>query len=225
MSVSAELWRIATATRESNSERIPAVKSNIAIDAELQVPMALLVRQIFLPGTMLKRRHILFLAADEQTPAADLAENAALVLAELSTSKVAIVGGTMMPAPKKPPQNVIEAKFWRTHSLAVSEQVWRVPGYLFSDSVGMQDPDQRRPPAEFRSVFEYFLFAASLGSSELQVFAGLCDAAVLVVTANRTRRDSALHAKELLVRYKVPLLGVLLNDRVLEIPDAVYRRI
>jgi hypothetical protein len=225
MSVSAELWRIATAARETDSEQIPAAKANIEIDPELRDPMALLVRQIFLPGTTLKRRHVLFLAVDEQTPSADLAQNAALALAELSTSKVAIIGGGVMPAPKKPPQSVTESRFWRTQALALSDQVWRVPAYLFCESVARQDPDQRRPPAEFRNVFEYFIFAASPESSDLPVFAGLCDTAVLVVTADRTRRDSALHAKELLVRYKIPLLGAVLNGRVLEIPDAIYRRL
>jgi len=225
MSVSAELWKIATAARETNPERVPAAKSDVAFDPGLRDPLALLVRQIFLPGTTFKRRHILFLAADEQTRAADLAKNAALALAELSASKVAIVGDAPMPASRKPPKTATEGTFWRTHSLALSDRVSRLPAWLFCESVTQQDPDRRRPPAEFRSVFEYFLLAASPQNSDLPVFTGLSDAAVLVITANSTRKDSALHAKELLVRYKVPLLGVVLIDRVLEIPDAVYRRL
>jgi len=226
MSVSAELWRIAAATQAADAGPIPAPQPGIAMNSNLRNPLASLVRQVFFPAATLKRRHILFLAADEETRALELCESAALALAELTANGVAVVGGALLPPEaKKPPHSIAEASFWRTHAFPLSERVWRLPAWLFCDRIGQQNSDHRRPPSEFLNVFDYFLFAARPGSGELPVFCGVCDAAVLVVTANRTRRDSAISARDQLARYKVPLLGAVLNDRVFEIPEAIYRRL
>jgi len=107
----------------------------------------------------------------------------------------------------------------------VNAEVWRLPARLFCDRLARELSEQRKQPAEFQNAFEYFVFAANTKSGELPIFSAMSDAAVLLVTANRTRRDSALHAKKVLARYKLPLLGTVLNDRVLEIPQAIYRRL
>jgi hypothetical protein len=221
MSVSAELWRIATDTRET-APPSPAP----ANDSGLDDPFAALARQVFFPVGAPRRRHVLFVAPDDETRAIDLCETVAIALAKLSRSQVAVVGGAVIHgSAKKLPQSIAEASLWRAHSERVNADVWRLPARLFCDRLPQELSEQRRPPAEFQNAFEYFVFAANTESGELPIFGAMSDAAVLLVTANRTRRDSALHAKEQLARYKLPLLGTVLNDRVLEIPQAIYRRL
>jgi Mrp family chromosome partitioning ATPase len=48
---------------------------------------------------------------------------------------------------------------------------------------------------------------------------------VLVLTANHTRRESALRAKEQLLQCNAELLGAVLDGRTFPIPKAVYQRL
>jgi hypothetical protein len=227
MSVSAELWKIASATGVQGSNRAPAIVSDPGVNLDPADPVAGLVRQIFFSSTTGSApRNVVFLAADEVTRVVDLVEKAALTLASLSGMKAAIIGGPLLQAPaKKPPQSVAESTLWRAHSLALNDRVWRLPGWLFRDRVAQEASEPRGPMAEFRTIFKYFLFATCAGSGELPIFGRICDAAVLVVTTNQTRREAALHAKQLLEQYKLPLLGAVMTDRVFEVPEAIYRRL
>jgi Mrp family chromosome partitioning ATPase len=53
----------------------------------------------------------------------------------------------------------------------------------------------------------------------------LADGLVMVVEANKTRREAARRAKDILGVAGVRLLGVVLNKRRFPIPAAVYRRL
>jgi hypothetical protein len=227
MSVSAELWKIAAVDRVPQSDIPSAPVSDARLGVAPDDPVAGLVRQIFIsPGSTTAPRRVLFLAADQETRVVELCEKGALMLATLSGVKTAIVGGPLSSASaKKPPQNVAESTLWRAHSVALSDRVWRVPGWLFRDRLAQETSEPRGPMGEFRTLFKYFLFATNVGSGELPVFGSICDAGVLVVTANRTRKEVALHAKEQLGRYKIPLLGTVLTDRIFEVPEAIYRRL
>jgi Mrp family chromosome partitioning ATPase len=46
-----------------------------------------------------------------------------------------------------------------------------------------------------------------------------------VLTANMTRREAARRAQEQLVRQGVTVLGVVLDERKLPIPEPIYRRL
>jgi hypothetical protein len=48
---------------------------------------------------------------------------------------------------------------------------------------------------------------------------------VLVLTANRTRRESALRAREYLLHCNAELLGTVLDERTYPVPEAIYRRL
>ena len=227
MSVSAELWKIASAARVEDSGCAPAMVNDQGLNLDSDDPVVGLVRQIFFHSTSgTAARNILFLAADETTRVIDVCEKAALTLARLSGMKVAVIGGPLLNAPaKKPAQSVAESTLWRAHSIALSDRVWRLPAWLFRDRLSQNAQEPRGPMAEFRTLFKYFVFATGAGSGELPIFGSICDAAVLVITANQTRRESALHAKELLGQYKLPLLGAVLTDRIFEVPEAIYRRL
>ena len=60
---------------------------------------------------------------------------------------------------------------------------------------------------------------------ETAIFASSTDGVVLVVRANRTRREVVQKAIDVLNKARCRLLGVVLNDRRYPIPGFIYRRI
>jgi Mrp family chromosome partitioning ATPase len=66
---------------------------------------------------------------------------------------------------------------------------------------------------------------ASLAAPETALLASSTAGVVLVVRANRTRREVVLRALDALHRARCRVLGVVLNDRQYPIPTFLYRRI
>jgi Mrp family chromosome partitioning ATPase len=79
--------------------------------------------------------------------------------------------------------------------------------------------------AEARASFWYVVIHAGfLGlNGTAMMISSSADGVVLVVEANRTRRESAKRVKENLLAANVRLLGVVLNNRTYPIPRALYR--
>ena len=79
--------------------------------------------------------------------------------------------------------------------------------------------------AEARASFWYVVIHAGfLGlNGAAMMISSSTDGVVLVVEANRTRRESAKRVKENLLAANVRLLGVVLNNRTYPIPRALYR--
>jgi len=80
---------------------------------------------------------------------------------------------------------------------------------------------------ELRHTFRYVVIHS--GPLRLETSAMLLsrwtDGVVLVVEANSTRRESAKRVKENLAASNVNVLGVVLNNRIFPIPEAIYRRL
>ena len=227
MSVSAELWKLESAARVPQPDPTPTSAGVFGRDVLADDPFAGLVRQVFVSTeSSVAPRKVLFLAADQETRVVERCEKSALTLATLSGQKTAVIGGALVsPSAKRPPQSVTKSNLWRAHSVALSDRVWRLPGWLFRDRLAQENFEPRGSMAEFRAIFQYFIFATSAGSGELPAFAGLCDDAVLGVTAKKTKKEVALRAKQQLGQYKLPLLGTVLIDRVFDVPEAIYRRL
>jgi len=64
-----------------------------------------------------------------------------------------------------------------------------------------------------------------LESPDAAPLSGVADAVVLVLQAGRTKRPVLVRAAELLRKAGANVLGTVLNRRVLEIPEFIYRRI
>ena len=73
--------------------------------------------------------------------------------------------------------------------------------------------------------FIVFDSAPSLAASETGPLAAGTDGVVLVVRANRVRREIVQKAVHLLTKARCRVLGVVLNDRRYPIPVFLYRRI
>jgi len=181
-----------------------------------------LARQVFSAGSAVKRRRVLLVGADAETKASALGEDLARAVAAMQVT-VALVDSQIPQSPpvtlKKPAGSVRGTDSWS--SFQISERLWNIPLANFLEI----DHPVARDAADFSAPFDCVVFTSVISDSATPLFCGLCDAAVLLLTAGRTRRNVALRAKQILERVDVKLLGTVLVDRTFPIPESVYRRL
>jgi hypothetical protein len=221
----AAVWKQAPSSVIRNFRAHTIPRRATALSSETNGPLISLVRQIFCPRTAAQRTRVLFASADPATNIAAVCKQIGTVLSQISGAHVAVVEpqsgfGSELDA-KKGPQNVTASASWRTPSSLIDEQVWCVPSTAFYDTSESLHVDQ----GHFKAAFEFFVVAATAADGETPMLSSLCDGAVLVLSANRTRREAALRAKEQLLRYRAPLLGAVLEGRIFPIPEVIYQRI
>lgn len=176
-----------------------------------------LVRELFLaPVATLKE--VFFAAAESETNVANICGRVATILAGLSGSTVAVVEAGFSGPAEMCSRSHADAEINRTKPFTGRGHVWRVSSEEFLETLGRRD-------GTTKAAFDYVLFAATVSDSLAPVFSRASDGAVLVVTANRTRREAALHAKHLLSQWDAELLGVVLDQRKFAIPETIYRRL
>jgi Mrp family chromosome partitioning ATPase len=102
-----------------------------------------------------------------------------------------------------------------------------IPAGLVMPGLHLSMERYRERIAELREGFDYVLISAPALSQETDAtFIGqLADGVVLVVDANRTRRETARRAKEQLESAQLKLLGAVLDQRTFPIPEMLYRRL
>ncbi len=211
---------------------IPAQRAAVktpatAVASGASQPIASLVQQVFFPAATVQRTRVLFAAADAETQVSGVCEQLGRALAELSGVTVAIVEASSSleatPAIRKAPSGTLGPAWWRSYSLQIADNLWRVPAAVVTGRCrGAGDGAQAESAG---TPFDYLLFAASVADSEMALFCSICDGAVLVLTANHTHRESALRAKEQLLRCNAELLGAVLDGRTFPIPKAIYQRL
>lgn len=230
MSVGAQVWKhIVPAVNPVLHRKPPtAVPTPQRVNAQDE-PAFALMHQLFFPSATLRRTSILLAAADTVSKASSLGEKIAVNLAQVSGGMVAIIESAS-PSLRNPWEGKgLPAGFgrglWQMYSSRLAERVWQIPTTLLG-----QELDQKRGPTsdrlkELRSSFDYFLLSAAIDDREMPSHCNLCEAAVLVLTANVTRREAAVNAKEQLLRQGVTLLGTVLDQRTMPIPESIYRRL
>lgn len=230
MSVGAQVWKHIIPGGNPVLHRKPpmAVPAPRPGNAQNE-PAFALMHQLFFPSATVRRASILFAAVDALSKASSLPEKIAVALAQLSGGMVGIIESA---APLQ--RNPWEGKglpvgfgrgLWQMYSSRVAERVWRIPSTLLG-----HEPNEKRGSIsdrlkELRSSFDYFLLSTAINDCEMPSLCNLCEAAVLVLTANVTRREAALSAKEQLLRQGVILLGTVLDQRSMPIPESIYRRL
>ena len=110
-----------------------------------------------------------------------------------------------------------EANFWRL-SYRAADGAWRIAECLERFKSRLSD---------VRKEFSYILVDAPPINAygEASLFGRMADGLVMVVEANRTRRESAQKAKRILDTAGVTVLGAILNKRTFPIPEFLYRRL
>lgn len=225
MSAGAQLWRHIVSRVEAVPRRNVAKPSPPRIVNSVPQPALSLVHQLFFPTAALKRTSVLFASVDSQSKASGICEQIAIGLANYSGEMVGIVeagdANDLLPL-KKHPSNTARS-VWQACSVPVAEHVRRIPAALLFDG---QNPDASvsgDPLKHLRSAFSHFVLSAAIHDSEMPALSRMCDGVVLVLTANTTRKQAALRAKEQLSNYGVTLLGTVLDQRTLPIPESIYR--
>ncbi len=224
MSAAAELWRqIISKVEFPHPERF----SPVSVVNSVNDPAFSLMHQLFFPIGKPRRSSVLLVTVDSNSGATRLSEQMAIALSKASGEMVGVVAEEYVSASpaKKPPSAAFGSPAWQAQASWVAEKVRRIPLDLLSAKSNDSGEFKCASLDQFRGAFEYFLLAASISDGSMSVLGNLCDAAVLLVTANVTRREAALRAKEQLVRQGVNLLGIVLDQRTLPIPESLYRRL
>jgi hypothetical protein len=226
MSVAAGIWKHSLLRNgRAGVKTQGAAPVVVPADDRSEGPVASLVRQIFFSPHTAKRTRVLLVAAGRETDVAAIAENAAKVLSHIASATVAVVqneAGTRVSSGKGPQADAASAS-WRTHSSQIAECVWRIPAGILPQPLGRGLVSAHTTSDAL--PFDYALFASLANDDLLPLLCSYCDGAVLVITANQTRRESALQAKRILQRCNVELLGTVLEGRQFPIPDSIYRRL
>ncbi|HEV2697648.1 MAG TPA: hypothetical protein VGU90_06620 [Terriglobales bacterium] len=223
MSVAAGIWRhpLLRSARARAAEPMVVPTTTAAAGS----PLEPLVRQLFFSGGV-QRARVSFVSTGPETDAGALAADAARVLLNITCGTVAVVdshAGPGLPESPKKPQAEIGHGSWRSNEFQIGDRLWRVPADLLA-----QEPTPRRLSTHLDSgslPFDYVLFAAQVKDSIFPMLRSYCDGAVLVLTANQTRRESALHAKMILQQCGIELHGTVLQGRQLPIPESIYQRL
>lgn len=224
MSAGVGVWRdaVVDAVRARHHWR------SLAEAASLELPpdddaMCLLVRNVFLSTGSGERRQVLFASAGPETKIHVIGERIGKALAEISGARVAVMHSPsnfeVGVSTKKHPRPAHDPEPARVPGVQIGERLWRVPASLLPELAW------RGEPAESEPAFQHMLFACSVNDGITPLFCRACDGAVLVLTANQTRRESALRATEVLRQCQAEVFGTVLDDRKFPIPESIYRRL
>ncbi len=228
MSVSAAVWKQIVSKIESPRREALEQRPTLVVNS-VNEPAFSLMHQLFPPRAKPRRRSILLAAVDSRRGVNRLCEQIAIALSKASGEMVGVIErdeetGEAVAGRKMAP-TCVGTSSWHSYLSPVAERVRRIPqDLLLSNLTGAVDAG-RLGLESLQQTFAYLLLAACVSDTDFPLLCPLCEAAVLVVTANVTRREAALRAKEQIVRHGVTLLGTVLDQRSLPIPEAIYRRL
>lgn len=196
-----------------------------------------LVHALFLSGRPNAQRKVLFCGFEEADASGELCVRAAEVLARAVTAPVGVVDAKILSPSLHRYFSLDGPSAWMDDELSsglfrsrqVSNNLW----FIAPDSLrglGEAAPGTEQLRSSLRELgkrFEYLLIAGeSIGrEADAAVLGPATDGVVLVLEAIKTRRMSAVRAKQALETAGVPLLGTVLNNRTFPIPDILYRKL
>jgi hypothetical protein len=220
VSTGADVWK-QVFSRVARPKAEPVSVSEISSGQSLvdRSPEAFLVQHLFFGPDPLRR--VLFVAVNESTRLSQLCVRVGMQLATTSLTSVAL----------------IDSRFPQSDSIR-SSTVAISPSSPFGPNGRGDDLFSHLPPSVLTHAapgsasvcqdalpFSYVLFASQIADVEMPTFSRLCEAAVLVLTANETRREAAIRAHRTLRAYGIRMLGAMLDGRDFPIPQSIYDRL
>jgi Mrp family chromosome partitioning ATPase len=118
----------------------------------------------------------------------------------------------------------------RDHCQEITPNLWlaqlNIKGALKEGAFGVAD-DLKEQLGSLQQTFGLVLIdtPAVNTRAEAAVLGQLVDGVILIIEANVTRKAAALKARQGLESMNVRILGSILNNRTLPIPEALYRRL
>lgn len=185
-----------------------------------------LVRQLFHTAQAKPLRQVVFSPIDPQTDVAELCKSVAETLALETTMDVAVAGAGLEVTGAQELLAVSTAmqSRLRESGVQVRRNLWHLP----LEMKGMEgSASLHRYVSAVRREFEYSIIMAPAAaiSSEAMALAQQADGIVLVLSAQRTRREQARKITATLGEAQARLLGIVLSDREFPIPERIYRRL
>lgn len=188
-----------------------------------------LVRRVFFGGEARVLRQVMLCAVDLETDVGGICYQVGETLARETTASVAIVGTVSHefanPEEDRPEIPSAQLKPLQRISTRVRKNLWLVPscGIAEGDSISGRDSYLE----EVRREFEYSIVQGPCGgpSHTTNPVSATSAGLILVLSAQRTRREAARRVKDLLEASGVVLLGTILSDRDFPMPEGIYRRL
>lgn len=221
------------------------------VSAELRLPsspegrdreeIAKLVQQVFLTATGAgARRAVLFCGIEDGKGSSRICAQAGRLLAELGAGTVCLVDADLRDPSL---HRHLRAENRRGLANALLEagpirefarpfaggKLWILPSGTAQTPAPtlMSSEPVRARLAELRAEFDYVVLHAppAGGSADALVLGKLMDGVVLVIEANRTRRETTRQVKDSFDAAQVRLLGAVLDERTFPIPEVLYRKL
>ena len=193
-----------------------------------------LVRQVFFSSAERPVRQVVFSAVEPETDVRNICRRVGEALAQETSESVALAGEypeiLRDAEPDREdttgPLTTDESAFLRQDATRVRGNLWLVPA--------AKKNEERITTVELHSYlcgvrreFEYSIVAGppARESNQATAMARFADGIILVLSAHRTRRNTALKIMEALEAAQARILGTVLSDRMFPIPDRIYRRL
>ena len=189
-----------------------------------------LVRRVFFGSPERVVRQVVFSAVEPETDVHRLCRLVGDALAEETTGSIAVSGNFAVPVEYPGKGLTLQQedrggmKRLRQGAWRVQENTWLVPVER-KHSVSASSLHQYL--SEVRREFEYSIVAAcsAAHSNQALAMAQFADGIILVLSAQHTRRATALRIKQTLEGSRARLMGTVLSDRLFPMPAALYRRL
>ena len=191
-----------------------------------------LVRQVFFSSEPQPARQVVFSGLEPGGYVGSICARVGEALAMETSADVAVVGTQLEDLDRaaswvEDARNALrnESTPLRRMGLRLRKNLWFIPDEMVQ--VNVNSASLHSFFSDVRSEFEYSIVQAQRAgeSSGTTETARVADGLILVVSARRTRRASALKIKQMLEEAQVRILGAVLSDREFPIPERIYRRL
>jgi hypothetical protein len=211
-----------------------------------------LVRRVFFGTAERVVRQVVFSAVEPETDVQSLCRRVGEVLAAETAGTIAVAGNfpigvndldhddlgpedpehgdpenddagkSRRPLPPKEARD--DTNRLRQSAIRVRRNLWLVP---VAGKQAVSAASLHQYLSQVRREFEYSIVAArSAGeSNQALAMAQFADGIILVLSAQHTRRATALRIKRAVEGSRARLMGTVLSDRVFPMPEALYRRL
>jgi len=187
-----------------------------------------LVRRVFLSSALIPVRQVVFSATEPETDVRSICRSVGEILAAEVAGTVAVAWRlTEDPSQQFRAEGTeIRTRYLPRIATQLRTNLWLLPRRT-TNAESVTAASVHQYLGNLRREFEYSVVAArSAGESgEAMEMADFADGIVLVLSAQRTRRATALKIKEALEGTRARLIGTILSDRIFPIPNAIYRRL
>jgi hypothetical protein len=190
-----------------------------------------LVRQVFFSNAVHLTRQVVVSALEPETEVRNICRRMGEALAMEITERVAVVGAyprvIHLPESQHEDPDSDEGNApLRQMAARTRKNLWLVPYCARGPESGLS-ASRNAFLNEVRRQFEYSIVHGPIAgeSDEATAMAQAADGIILVLSAHRTRRATALRVKQSLETVRANILGTVLSDREFPIPDVIYRRL